>query len=154
MDGFQKGVGRDIFFDIFKHPLWVLSIIFFWSLKITNSSSEMKFSLIFELFLVQSFLKKIILLYQNDVWNSILNRIPTFWQWAIKLSSSNYPISFEGLWRTIDFIIKRISPPSILTKCLWRNIITLPLKIFLMVDGLWTFWLILDILFFSVNLLI
>jgi len=36
----------------------------------------MKFNFIFQLFLVQSFLKKIILLYLNEVWNYTSNIFP------------------------------------------------------------------------------
>ena len=65
IDKIQSGVARNIFFDIFKHPLWILSITFDWRLKITNGFLEMKLNLISQLFLVQRFLKKVILLCQN-----------------------------------------------------------------------------------------
>jgi len=58
MNKFQRGVGRDIFFDVFKHPLRNLSITFYWRLKISNRFFGMKFNLISHLILVQSFLKK------------------------------------------------------------------------------------------------
>jgi len=128
MDKFQRGIERDIFLDIFKHPLWILSINFFWRLKITSGFMGMKIGLISQLYLNQSFLKKTILLCQNEVWNFTLNTILTFGQWVVKLSSSNYPISFEGSWRTIDFISKTTSPTFILSKCQWRNLFSLPLK--------------------------
>jgi len=114
MDKIKWGVGRDIFFDIFKHPLLILSINFNWRLKITKGILEIKFSLIFQLFLIQSFLKNIILLWQIEVWSSILNMVPLSWQWAVKLSSSNCPISFEDSWLIMDFIIKTISLPHFL----------------------------------------
>jgi len=107
MDKFQVRVGRDIFFDISKHLLRILSITFFWRLIITKGFLEMKFRFNFQLLLVQSFLKNVVLLCQNEVWNSTLTIIITFWQWAVKLSSSNYPISFEDLWETINLIIKQ-----------------------------------------------
>jgi len=64
MDKIKQGVGRDIFFDIFKPPLLILSIAFDWRLKITKGFFKMKITLIS---LVQSFLKKIILLCQIEV---------------------------------------------------------------------------------------
>jgi len=61
MDKVQRRVGRDIFFDILKHPLWILSITSYWRLQMSNGFLEMKVNLIWQLFLVQSFLKKVIL---------------------------------------------------------------------------------------------
>jgi len=111
----------DIFFNIFKHSLWFLSITFFWRFIITKWYLKMKFTFIYPLLLVQSFLKNVIFLCQNEVWNSTLNTISTFWQWAVLLSSSNYSISFEGSWQTVDFIIETTTLSFILTKCEWRN---------------------------------
>jgi len=45
-----------------------------WNLKQISRDES---NLIFQLFLVQSFLKKVILLCQNDIWNSSLNTIST-----------------------------------------------------------------------------
>jgi len=69
----------------------------------------MKFNLILHLILVQFFFKTT-LLWLNEVWNSSSNIILTFWQWAVKLSFSNYPIPFEDSWWKIDFNIKMTSP--------------------------------------------
>jgi len=44
----------------------------------SNGFLEMKSSLIFQIFLVQNFLKKVILLCLNEVWISTFNIIPTF----------------------------------------------------------------------------
>jgi len=98
-----------------------LFITFFWSLIITNGFLEMKFRFISQLFLVQSFKKNVILLCQNEVWNSNLSTITIFWLWAVKLSSSYYPIFFDGSWRIMDFIIKTSSPFYLFNKYEWRN---------------------------------
>jgi len=58
MDKVQRRFGMDIFFDILKHSLLILSIAFDWRLKITNGFFEMQFIFISQLFLIQSFLKK------------------------------------------------------------------------------------------------
>jgi len=76
---------KEHFFNIFKYPLWNLSITFDWSLEISNGFLEMKFNFIFKLFPVQSFLKKVILLWLNEIWNSTSNKIFTFSQWAVSL---------------------------------------------------------------------
>jgi len=133
MDKVHGGVGRDIFFDIFKHPLWLLSITCFWRLEITNRLLEMKFSLIF--FKSNFFGKNVILLRLNEVWNFALNIVPTFWQWTIKLSSSNYPIAVDDSWWTMNFTIKMTSLPLSSIECQWNNSFTLSSKKFLMVDG-------------------
>jgi len=67
MDKFQRGVGRDIFFDIFKHPHRNLFINFDWRFEISNEFVKMKVGLIPQLFLVQSFLEKDNLLCPNEV---------------------------------------------------------------------------------------
>jgi hypothetical protein len=48
-------------------PLWILSKTFEWRLKITNGFLEMKLNFISQLFLVQRFLKKVVLLWQNGL---------------------------------------------------------------------------------------
>jgi len=77
IDKNQRGLARNIFFDIFKHPLWFLSITFAWRLKITKGFLEVKFRLIWKLLLVLNYSKKVVLLYLNEVWTSTLNTIPT-----------------------------------------------------------------------------
>jgi len=59
MDKIQRWVGRDIFFDILKHALWILFITFDWSLQMSNGFLEIKVNLIWQLFLIQSFWKKL-----------------------------------------------------------------------------------------------
>jgi len=46
MDKIERGVGRDIFFDIFKYLLWILSINFFGGSKLqTNFENEIELDL-------------------------------------------------------------------------------------------------------------
>ncbi len=52
---------------------WNLLITFEWKIEIANRFLGMKHSLIIYIKLVQSFLKKVILLCLNQVWNSNLN---------------------------------------------------------------------------------
>jgi hypothetical protein len=88
MNKFERGVGRVIFVDIFKHPLWNLSITFRWSVKTSKLFLEMKLSLIPQFFLYQSFLKKDTLLCLNEIWNLFLNTFSAFSQGYEQWSSS------------------------------------------------------------------
>jgi len=56
----ERGWKRDIFFDIFKYSHWILSMTFLGRLKITNGFLEMEIIKVFQLFLVQNSLKKVI----------------------------------------------------------------------------------------------
>jgi hypothetical protein len=92
LDKIQSGVARNIFIDIFKHPLWFLSITFDWRLQITNGFLEMKLNLISQLFLVQRFLKKVNLLCQNgrqSLLNSKTSNCKCLCKKKIVLCSSN-----------------------------------------------------------------
>jgi len=62
----------------FQPPLWILSITFCWWIEISNGFQEMKAWLIFHINVIQFFLKKVILLCLNKVWNSTSNTIYTF----------------------------------------------------------------------------
>jgi len=59
MNKVQRRVGINIFFFIFKHPLWILSITFDWRLEIANEFLEMKCIFILQLFLFQRLKKNI-----------------------------------------------------------------------------------------------
>jgi len=59
-------------------PLSNLLITFDLRLKILNGFLDMKFNLIYQLLLIQSFLKKSILLCLNEGWNSISNIVVAF----------------------------------------------------------------------------
>jgi len=61
----QRTLARNNVFDIFKHPLWFFSITFYWRIKIPNGFLEMNSRFIWQLLLVQSFLKKVMLLCLN-----------------------------------------------------------------------------------------
>jgi len=91
-----------------------LSITFFSRLKIINGFLKLKFRLIYQLLPIQIFWIFFSTM-QNEVLNSTSNTIPTFWQWVVKLSSSNDPIPFEDSWWKLDLTIKMTSPPFIPT---------------------------------------
>jgi len=96
MDKFQGGVGKDIFFDIFKHLLWILSITFFRRLMITKKLLKIKVRFISQLFLVQSFFK----CYFMPKWGLKFyfeHNNYYFWQWVVKLIFKLFHI----LWRFI-----------------------------------------------------
>jgi len=85
MDKFQRGVRRDIFFTISNFLPEISPYLLIGVLNYQTKFLEMKFNLIFQLFLVQIFLEKFILLWLNVVWNSTSNKIFTFSQWVVKL---------------------------------------------------------------------
>jgi len=78
MDKIQRGCWKMLKKMSLPTYLWTLSITFDWRLQMSNEFFEMKANLILQLFLVQSFLKKVILLCQNEVWISTFNIIPAF----------------------------------------------------------------------------
>jgi len=109
-----RGDWKEHFWDIFKHPLWNLSITFDWRIEIWNVFLVMKSNLILLFLFSSNYFEKVIILCLYEVWNFTLNIFPLFWQWAVKLLSSNYPLFFENLWWKMDFNIKMTSLPSIL----------------------------------------
>jgi len=50
---------------------------FYWRIEISNKFIDVKFNLIQQLFTIRNFIKKKVLLYLNEVWNSTSNQIPT-----------------------------------------------------------------------------
>jgi len=79
----------------FPTRLRILFITFYWRIEISNGFLEIKFHLISQLCLVQSFLKKVVLLWLNEVWNFTANIILAFdlimSGWASTHSNSHIP---------------------------------------------------------------
>jgi len=92
----------------FFHNFWLESLNLKWIL-----GDETSLDLI-TLFSSKIFEKKI-LLCLKAVGNSNFNINPSFWQWAVMLSTSHYPIVFEDSWWKLNFLIKMMSPLFILT---------------------------------------
>jgi len=81
----------------------------FWQkIQISNGFSQVKFILIYQLFLVQSFKKNYYIMTKLGL-KIYLQHNSNFVQWGVKLFSSNFPISFEDSWWTIGFSIKSTS---------------------------------------------
>jgi len=75
----QKEVEMDIYFNIFIQPLRFLSLTFYWRIEISNGFLEVKSSLIFQLFFVQSLKKNVHLLGQNRLQSLLTLNKWTFW---------------------------------------------------------------------------
>jgi len=85
--------------------LWNLPITFESRHEIWNGFLEMKLSLNTQLFLVESFLKKITLLCLNAVWNSICNTISMFYM--------SHMVCLTSYHRTC---VKSLTSPSYILK--------------------------------------
>jgi len=116
--------------------LWILSITFYWRLKISSRFVEMKLNLIPQLFLVLSFFEKIILLCQNEVWSSTVNKIPAFNLTRYEQLSSYNPHYISHMVCCTFYhsiCIKSLSLPlgSLTTRGFWIHVSWLPNIIYL-----------------------
>jgi len=105
----------------FPITLWNLFITFDLRLEISKGFLEMKLSLISQPFLIESFLKKIILLCLNMVWNSNCNKISMFYMSHMDCFTSYHPTCRNSL--TFLLYILKVSDFWSKTLCILYGIL-------------------------------